>query len=260
MTVREIIKELEILAPPGLAMSWDNSGLLAGHPETEVRKVYISLDATGAAVDLAAREGCDLILTHHPLIFSPLKSVTDEDFIGRRILTIIENHMALYAMHTNFDCVVMGEIVADKVGQKVQRPLETVAEEDGKMLGIGTIGPLKEKLLLEELACRIKEIFDLPQVRFFGDQDREIEIAAVCPGSGKGMADAALQAGCDVLITGDIDHHEGIDSVEKGLCVIDAGHHGLEHIFVDYMAEWMRAKHPEITVIRDSNHSPFYAV
>ena len=260
MTVREIIKELEILAPPELAMSWDNSGLLAGHPETEVRKVYISLDATGEAVELAAREGCDLILTHHPLIFSPLKSVTDEDFIGRRILTIIENHMALYAMHTNFDCAVMGEIVAEKIGQKALMPLEMVAETDGKMLGIGTVGPLREKVSLKELAGRIRETFDLPQARYFGNPDREIEMAAICPGSGKGMAGAALKAGCDVLITGDIDHHEGIDSVEKGLAVIDAGHHGLEHIYVEYMAEWMAQHHPEISVIKDSNHSPFQVV
>ena len=260
MILCDLIQELEILAPADYAMSWDNSGLLVGHRDAQIRSIYITLDASGEAVDQAVKEGCDLILAHHPLIFSPLKSVTGDDFIGKRILKMAENHIALYAMHTNYDTAVMGTIVADQIGQVVEGPLEPVTEEDGRILGIGSVGTLKVPMTLAELAKQIKNLFQLPEVRLFGDPLRDISRIAICPGSGKGMSDAALNAGCDVLITGDIDHHGGIDSVEKGLCVLDAGHHGLEHIFVEYMADWMAEHHPEIRIVKDSNHSPFSVI
>ena len=257
MILNDLIQELEILAPAEYAMSWDNSGLLVGHRGAQISSVYITLDASGESVEQAVKEGCNLILAHHPLIFSPLKSVTGEDFIGKRILKMAENHIALYAMHTNFDTSVMGKIVADRISQVTEGPLEPVVEENGVMLGIGSVGTLLHPMSLGELGRQIKELFHLPEVRLFGDPAALISRIAICPGSGKGMSDEALRAGCEVLITGDIDHHGGIDSVEKGLCVIDAGHHGLEHIFVEYMAGWMSKHHPEIRVVKDANHSPF---
>lgn len=260
MILHELIRELEKLAPPEYAMSWDNSGLLIGHMDAPIHSVYITLDASGEAVDCAVREGCDLILSHHPLIFSPLKTVTGEDFIGKRVLKMAENHIALYAMHTNFDTAVMGGIVSNLAGQENEGPLEPVTEEDGHILGIGSIGMIQNPMTLMELAGKVKDIFQLPQVRFFGDPSAVMSRMAICPGSGKGMADAALSAGCDVLITGDIDHHGGIDAVEKGLCIIDAGHHGLEHVFVEYMADWMTEHYPQIRIIKDANHSPFSVV
>ena len=260
MILRELIQELEILAPPDYAMSWDNSGLLVGHPDSEIRTIYIALDASSHAVNCAAAEGCDLMVTHHPLIFTPIRRLTDDDFVSKRLLLLAENHISLYAMHTNFDTAVMGEIVAEKIGQQIDVPLEPVTEEEDRILGIGSIGDLEQTMTLKELALRIKEAFSLPDVRFFGNPETEVTRAAICPGSGKSMSDAAVRSGCDVLITGDIDHHEGIDSVEKGICVVDAGHHGLEHIFVDYMTDWMKMHHPEIRVIKDVNQSPFSVV
>ena len=260
MILRNLIKELEILEPAEYAMSWDNPGLLVQYRDAQISSVYITLDASGESVEQAVKEGCNLILAHHPLIFTPLKSVTGEDFIGKRILKMAENHIALYAMHTNFDTAVMGKIVADRIGQITEGPLEPVVEENGMILGIGSVGTLLNPMSLGELGKLIKDLFHLPEVRIFGDPLTSISRIAICPGSGKGMSDEALNAGCEVLITGDIDHHGGIDSVEKGLCVIDAGHHGLEHIFVEYMADWMSEHHPEIRVVRDANHSPFSVV
>lgn len=260
MILRKLIEELELLAPPDYAMSWDNSGLLIGHADAQINSIYITLDASGEAVERAAAEGCGLVITHHPLIFTPIRRITDTDFIGKRLLQLAENRISLYSMHTNFDTSVMGRIVADQIGQQIEGPLESVAEEDGQALGIGSVGNLLRPQSLEELARQIKEAFSLPDVRFFGDPQKILSRAAVCPGSGKGMAEEALKAGCEVLITGDIDHHEGIDSVEKGLCIIDAGHHGLEHIFVDYMASWIAERHPEIRIMKDANHSPFSVV
>lgn len=257
MILKELIHDFTELAPAEYAMSWDNSGLLIGHPDADIQKVYISLDASGSAVDQAVMQGCDLLLTHHPLIFSPVKSIRADDFIGRRLLKLAENRISLYAMHTNFDITVMGRIVAEKLGQTIEGPLETILEENGQKAGIGTVGGLSGPIKLEDLAKAVKDSFELPQVRMFGDPQRLVRKAAICPGSGKGMAGEAIALGCDVLITGDIDHHEGIDSVEKGLAVLDAGHHGLEHIFVTYMAEWMQSHYPGIEVIRDVNSSPF---
>lgn len=260
MILRDMICDLTKLAPAEYAMSWDNSGLLIGHPEAEIRRVYIALDASGPAVEKAAACCCDLILTHHPLIFTPVKSIRGDDFIGKRLLTLAENRISLYAMHTNFDIAVMGRIIAEQLGQAAEGPLEEVLQEDGIALGIGSVGSLIEPCTLAALAGFVKERFDLPQVRIFGDPDKTVSRIGICPGSGKGMAEQAIQKDCDVLITGDIDHHEGIDSVEKGLAVLDAGHHGLEKIFVPYMASWAQSRYPEIEILCDANTSPFSVV
>ena len=103
MKCRELIEILEELAPVSLACDWDNPGLLAGRSDKEVRTVYLALDATDDVIDNAVECRADMIITHHPLIFKPLKKVNDEDFISRRILKMIQNDISYYAMHTNFD-------------------------------------------------------------------------------------------------------------------------------------------------------------
>lgn len=109
MQSRDLIKKLEKLAPPEYAESWDNPGLLVGSADREVHKVYIALDADGGAVEKAVQCGCDMILTHHPLLFSAIKSIRDEDFIGHRLMMMIENKINYFAMHTNFDVAVMAD-------------------------------------------------------------------------------------------------------------------------------------------------------
>ena len=260
MTVQDLIGALDQLAPRRYAMDWDNQGLLVGDACRPVTKVYLALDASSSAIERASAAGCDMMITHHPLIFTPLKSVEASDFTGKRVLMLAQRNINYFAMHTNFDTAVMGNIVSRKMHMKTALPLDITGEEMGRKIGIGTVGTFAGAIRLQDLAAMVRKEFSLPPVRYYGNPDQEIIWAAVCPGSGKGMARQALDKGAQVLITGDVDHHYGIDCVEKGLAVIDAGHHGLEHVFVDFMDYWMHKKFPEIVVVKDPNESPFKTI
>ena len=103
MLCKEIMQVIEASYPRNAALDFDNVGLLAGRAEKEVNRVYLALDATDAVIDRAVEAGADMLITHHPLIFSPIKKVTDEDFIGQRVVKLIRNDLSYYAMHTNYD-------------------------------------------------------------------------------------------------------------------------------------------------------------
>ena len=253
MKASDIISILEQLAPPHLAESWDNCGLLIGSKSREIIKVYIALDADSKAIASAVENGCDMIITHHPILFSPVRAVRDDDFTGKRLITLIENRVNCYAMHTNFDSAVMGDLCAGYLNISGSTPLEPA--EDGH--GIGSIGMLDEPMKLYDLAERVKKTFDLPEARYYGDPDRIVSRIAMCPGSGKGFMDAVEDSHADVYLTGDVDHHFALDLMEKGISVIDAGHHGLEHVFVDYMTDYLGRMLPELVCIADKNLSPF---
>lgn len=242
MRVKEWMEHLEMLAPVSLACEWDNPGLLAGRGDKEVRKVLIALDATDQVVDMAVEEGADLLLTHHPLIFQAVKKVNDQDFIGRRLVKLIQADISYYAMHTNFDAApgCMADLAAERLSLSDTVPLEIMGETKGIPYGIGKAGNLSKELTLRDLADKVKERFGLLSVTVYGaEQSKEpVKRIAICPGSGKGMTEAAIKAGAQVLITGDMGHHDGIDAAAEGLAIMDAGHYGLEHIFVDFMEEY----------------------
>ena len=248
MKCSEIIKILERLAPPGCACDWDNPGLLVGREDKEVFSVLPALDCTEDVIRRAEKEGADLIITHHPMIFRPVKSVTDRDFTGRRILSLARADISLYAMHTNFDAAPggMGKLAADLLGLSGCRPLEPMGELDGKEFGIGTVGELGEGLTLRELAEKVKDVFGIPVVNVFGDAEsaKKFHRIAVCPGSGGSTLKYALASGAEVYISGDIGHHDGIDAVSSGMPVIDAGHYGIEHIFNGFIKKYLEEHVP----------------
>ena len=264
MNVREIMDILETLAPLEYAMSWDNPGLLAGRSDTQVSCIYLALDATETAIGAAQAAGAQMLITHHPMIFSPVKHINDEDFIGRRLLTLIENHISYAAMHTNFDVAVMGTLAADILGLTEREPLQVTVPADctkkTPALGIGCAGRLAAPMTLKACAEFVKQAFEIPAVKIFGDPDAPVSRAAICPGSGKHMTEWALKRGCDVLITGDIDHHEGIDANSLGMLIIDAGHHGIEHIFVDFMADYLKKRLPGVRIEKEANCPPFTVI
>lgn len=229
MKCSDICTLIELEYSPEYACEWDNVGLLAGRRDKEVNKILLALDATDEVVRMAVDREADMLITHHPMIFSPVKRVTDEDMIGRRLLTLIQHDISYYAMHTNYDTRGMADLAAGLLNLQQCTVLEEV--KDGE--GIGRVGILPRRMSLEECALLVKDVFRIPDVRLFGSPDRQVYSAAVCPGAGKSTMKEALRFGCDVYITGDIDHHTGIDAVDQGLCIIDAGHYGIEHIFMD---------------------------
>lgn len=260
MKCSEIIEYLETLAPSYLAESWDNVGLLVGRLDKEVRKVMVALDPSGDVISQAVKLGADMLITHHPLIFSGMKSVTREDFIGRRVCELIGADISYYAMHTNFDVMGMADAVADKLELQKCQVLDVTFQDDIAMEGIGRIGKLPRTMTLKECAEYITKKCGLSSVRIFGEEESRIEKAALVPGSGKDYLGQAITKGADVLITGDIGHHHGLDAMERGIAVIDAGHFGLEQIFSDYMEEVLRRELHGVEIHKATEKEPFRVI
>lgn len=260
MLCREIIQVIEAAYPREAALDFDNVGLLAGRAEKEVERVYIALDATDAVIDRAAEAGADMLITHHPLIFSPLKKITDEDFISRRIVKLIQNDISYYAMHTNYDVLGMAELSEKILGIQDTEVLDVTMEKEGKPEGIGRVGKLEKPMTLEECCVYVKHKLNLGSLKVFGDMSAEVSRLAISPGSGKTAVPAALAKGADVLVTGDIGHHDGLDAVEQGLAIIDAGHYGTEYIFIDDMKHFLEEKLPVLEVVTTPVIHPFQVI
>ena len=260
MLCKEIIQVIEAAYPREAALDFDNVGLLAGRTEKEVKRVYIALVATDAIIDRAVEAGADMLITHHPLIFSPLKKVTDEDFVSRRVVKLIQNDISYYAMHTNYDVLGMAELAEKILGIRNTEVLDITMEKDGKPEGIGRIGELEKPMTLEECCVYVKHKLNLGSLKVFGDMQAEVSRLAISPGSGKTAIAAAIAKGADVLVTGDIGHHDGLDAVEQGLSVIDAGHYGTEYIFIDDMRRFLEDKLPVLDVITTPVIHPFQVI
>lgn len=260
MECKKVIELLEKQSPKSYACDWDNVGLLVGREDKEIQKIYIALDATDEAIEEAIANGADMLLTHHPMIFKGMKRVTQEDFIGRRIIRLIQNDMVYYAMHTNFDVMGMADLAADYLGISDTRVLEITSVSETGEEGIGRYGSLKKEMTVWECCEEVKQAFSLENVKVFGDLERKVKTAAISPGSGKSVISNALQAGVDVLITGDIDHHEGIDAVAQNMTVIDAGHYGVEHIFIPYMEQYLKREAKELEIAVQPLTFPFQII
>ena len=260
MQCKEIMQVIEAAYPRSAALDFDNVGLLAGRAGKEVNRVYLALDATDAVIDRAIEAGADMLITHHPLIFSPMKRVTDEDFIGRRVVKLIQSDIAYYAMHTNYDVLGMATLSEKILGIKNSQVLDVTMCEDGNEEGIGRVGDLEKPMTLEECCVYVKHKLILGSLKVFGDMNGTVSRLAVSPGSGKSAVAPAIAKGADVLVTGDIGHHDGLDAVEQGLAVIDAGHYGTEYIFIDDMKHFLEDKLPVLDIMTTPIVHPFQVI
>ncbi len=257
MKLKDIIKLLEEHFPPYLAEEWDNSGLIVGDEESEIRRIMTALDATEEVIDKAAGEECGLIVTHHPMIFSGIKSVRNSDFTGRRIIKAIKNGISIYSIHTNYDSARMGDINAKQLRLKNIEALDAYDPGDLYGFGIGKIGDLEEEMTLGEYAGILKDEFRLKGIRVYGDTGRHVKRVAVCSGAGKSYIDDALSKGADVMVTGDVDYHTATDSVMKGIAVIDGGHYGTEYVFIQDMYEFFGTYAPELETVKYEIRQPY---
>ena len=223
MRLKEVIAQLEQFCPPQFAVSWDNSGLQVGRYNQDISRVCLAVDATSSVIAYAAENGADLLIT---------------------------------AMHTNFDVMGMADAAADLIRLRDREVLEVTYEDDVSKEGIGRIGKLPEFMKLDDFAALVRDAFGLEQVRVYGDGNDAVITCAILPGSGKEEIDLAVAAGADVYVTGDMNHHAGIDAVEKGIAVIDAGHYGVEKLFVPYMKDYLRRELPVLEVITAPQGEP----
>ncbi len=260
MTCKEIMQWLEQLSPVSFAESWDNVGLLVGRQEKEVEKVMLCLDVTEDIIDQALGSEADMIISHHPMIFRPLKQVTSGDVFQNRILRLARADICVYAMHTNFDVMGMADAAAERLELIDPNVLQVTYEDEIATEGIGRVGQLMEPMTLLDVTRLVKKAFAVKHVKVFGDPEDICCTVAVCPGSGKDLAADAVKSGADVFITGDIDHHTGLDLKAQGVNVIDAGHFGIEKLFKPYMQDYLARMLPQLEVIAAREEEPFWYV
>jgi len=260
MRCSEVIAKLEELAPPSYAAEWDNPGLLVGRRDKNVSKVYIALDATDAAIAKAIEYDCDMLITHHPLIFKPVKSVCDDDFTGRRIMRLIRHDISYFAMHTNFDVMGMADAAADDLKLLKRSVLEVTYEDDISKEGYGRVGFLSHEMSLRECAEYVKKVFNLDAVKVFGDLEMPVKKVAISPGGGGSILKSALASEADVFVSGDIDYNPGIDAVAQGLAIIDAGHFGTEKLFMPYIKDYIQRELPTLGVATHESAKPCYFI
>lgn len=222
----------------------------------------IALDATDRVIEQAIEQRVDLLITHHPMIFSAMKKITEDDFIGRRILALAKHEISYYAMHTNCDVGVMNDVAAEKIGLLSEDVLEEVTKtEDGKAMGIGKVGMLRQEMSVKEIGELVKSVFDMEDVRVTGEPSTNVQRVAISTGAGKSMVSYALNKKAQLLITGDIDHHTAIDALAQGLQIIDAGHFGTEHFMVEYVWKYLQdCLTTDIKVIQAEEKNPFQTI
>ncbi len=252
MLCSDLIRKIENTYSLEPAMEWDNVGLLAGRYQKDVQKVYVALDVTDEVIEQAIQWGADMLLTHHPLLFSPIKQVTDDGLVRRRILRLVQRDICYYAIHTNYDVLRMAELSATILGIDVMNSLDEN--------GIGRVGKLKKSMTVLECCELVKERFCLESVKVYGNLQQVVSNVAISPGSGKHMSELAIEKGADVFITAEIDHHEGLDANAEGMAIIDAGHYGLEHIFIQDMVEYFKQNFKQIEVLGAEISHPFHIV
>lgn len=239
-TVKQIIDIVDQIAPFSLTESWDNSGLQAGDPSWQVSKILIALDITDNALAEAKKLGCDMLITHHPLIISPEKQIDFSRMPGAAILTSARSRIALVSAHTNLDKAHGGlnDYLAQKLDILCTDAFLADASENaplGLILGIGRTGTLGGSMTLEQLAWHIKEKLKIARVRIIGDPKRIVSTAALCSGSGGSLTTHFLDSGMDVYITGDLKYHEARDIESYGKSAVDVGHFASESIAVELL-------------------------
>lgn len=254
-SVGQAVALVEELAPLHLKMDWDNVGLQVGKPEAPVEKILVTLTVTEDVADRAASEGVNLIVAHHPLIFRPIKTVRTDTPQGALLQKLLTNNIAVYVCHTNLDIASNGlnHWLAEELELQDVEILVPGSEPD---TGLGRVGNIATSTV-SELAAYVAERLET-DVRLIGSEDTVVNRAAVCGGSGGDLYAAALEAGAQVFITGDVSYHDALDAVAHGLVVIDAGHFGTEQIMVPKLAEYLRSRIPSnVEVLEEAGLDPF---
>jgi dinuclear metal center YbgI/SA1388 family protein len=247
--VGEVARVLEQFAPLALAEEWDNVGLLVGDPEWPAARVMTCLTITGDTVSEAIDEKANLIVSHHPLPFRPVKSITSATTAGRLLLQLIRHSIALYSPHTAFDSASAGinQHLAIGLGLQEIAPLKPAASGDSDE-GLGRCGLVGEPLTRRELADRTKQFLSIDSVRLVGREDENVSRVAIACGSGGSFLEAAIAAECDVLVTGETTFHTCLEADARGMGLILAGHFASERFALLSLADYLTDQLSSVTV------------
>lgn len=251
-TVADILDFLETIAPRYMQYEWDNNGLLCGSRGKEVRKILVALDPFQSVCQEAIAEGADLLLTHHPLIFSAPKAISDESDMGRAIMLLIQNNITAVNTHTNLDCAPGGinDVLAATLGLSDIEIIDPKGTDpQWGLLRKGTV-PTQD---LPAFMTTVKEKLGCDMLRYV-DAGKPVHTVAVGGGScGSDLPDA-IRAGCDTFVTADVKYNQFREALSAGVNIIDAGHFHTENPVCAVVAEKLQAAFPEIQVVLSKNH------
>ncbi len=256
MKAKDIIKVIEDFAPLSIQESWDNSGLCIGSPEDEVSSILIGLDCTEALVDEAVSCGADMIITHHPLIFSGLKKISPDDQTGAAVIKAVRAGICIYAAHTSADKVIAG--VSGAMAEKLGLTDVEILEEDGEGTGLGVVGNLPAPISAEEAIRLVKDRFSLNMMRSSAPVSVPVARIAMCGGSGGSLIKAARKSGAQLYISGDISYHNFF--TPEGFMIMDIGHYESEIEIVDILFSLIKKNFPTfaVRITQNINSNPIY--
>ena len=252
-----MLSALERFAPLPLQESWDNAGLQVGLTETEVSGALLCLDVNERIVDEAVKKGCNLIVSHHPLLFRGLKTISDLTDVQRTVMKVIENHLCVVSMHTNMDNAKGGVNfrIAEKLGLS---DIEFFASKqvDGLEAGSGVTGLLTDPMAADDFVLAVKNAFGVECAMCNELLRRPVHKVAICGGAGDFLLDEALKAGADAFITGEMHYHQYFGYEQKiQICVI--GHYQSEQFTTEVFQTIIQKACPGVkTLIAETNTNP----
>lgn len=253
-TVFDLYSAIDQFAPFSLSMDFDNTGILVGDRHQPVSKVLLALDCTMDVVNYAKEIGTQLIITHHPVIFHPIKRVNEDSVVYH----LIRSQIAVISAHTNLDIAEGGvnDVLAQAIGLQNISGLELL--DPAAQSYLGRIGILPNPISASEFAALIKESLHARSVKF-ADAGNKIQKVALCSGSGADCLASALAAGADALLTSEVKQHEYLNAAAAGISIFDAGHFDTEDIVIETLKEKLAGIFPDITFCT-THTCPIYAI
>lgn len=236
MTVEEILAYINEIAPWKYAEEWDNVGLMLGSRMCQVKKLTLCMDVTTKVINEAIDQKSNLIVSHHPFLFSKLKTVDLDTMKGQQISTLIKNDISVISVHTNLDVASGGvnDTLAEAIGLTNCRILKSYIPKDLAVdIGMGKVGEFTSKLCFEEFISIVKKNLNIDKLRLIGTQPKTVKKVAVFCGSFDNDLDIIERQDVDLLLTGDIKYHTALDAREMGLCIVDVGHFASEYLILN---------------------------
>jgi dinuclear metal center YbgI/SA1388 family protein len=259
----DVIHIVEEIAPPQYAAAWDNTGLQIGSPDTPVRSILVALDVTQGVVREALRKKVNLIISHHPLFFQPIRQVRTDSGAGRLLGPLLKGDIAVYAAHTNLDVARGGvnDLLGRALGVRDWTPLQERPDAEGG--SFGSIGELPQAQSLSELIEHLKKTLGIASVRVVGPNGKKVKRIAFCCGSGASLLSEVRRATPDLFITGDLKYHDAMNFLLEGIPALDVGHFASEEGIRKALAQRIRRaiakRGASIPVyVSRAEHDPFH--
>ena len=233
MKIKDVTDRIESFAPLSLQESYDNAGLIVGrYDDTLQGGVLLAVDVTDEVIDEAIERGCKMIVTHHPIVFHPLKRFNSASLVERCVERAIKHDIALYACHTNLDSARHG--MSWRLGQLLGVENMQVLESTEEGVGFGSVGELAEPMKTEEFFARLKSVLGCGAVRHSAVVTSSVKRVAICTGAGGSMIGAAAASGCDVYVTADVKYNDYY-TPDGRFILCDVGHFESEYCAIDLL-------------------------